>query len=728
MSRFIFRLSVVLAFLFPGAGLLSQTTATTDLPYPEQIYVQLNQELFLSGDTLWAGIQVLEAQTGRPSQLSNVAYFEIWADGSAIVRQRVILDRSAAMAAISLPADLRSGTYLVRAYTRWMRNEGMFFHHWIRIVNPTFPPPVRQPGDSLYPGSVEIALEGGHVIANQQHSLHIRTQSWDQVPMSTSAILVTTAQDTIKSFQTNARGYYKLEFEAHPETEYQLLVKTSSEVYEAISLGTTESDGVGMRIVEEAGEPWLEIVGGEDQFRYEVQLSMKERSGMRQFPLISFRSDEGRRIRIAELEPGDGPIQFILSDEQGSLIGTCFLPPSTEMPLTQKPAPAGSTTSFMTTGIIGRQPIGMQEYKLYGLPGLIPSHAQEFDYFEEWLPFAANQTVSQPEPLEHLLKAETMGIILEGSVKDEDDNPIAGEPVYLAFPGDIAWFHIAVTDSNGLFHFVVENEFGQPASTILKGGKRFKSTWTISLHSGFAEAPEIDKWPALAIDQNTWDQLEGYYHRQQLATRYLDPEYEAASSSNTAVTAPIYGQPNFTYRFADYTTMPTEEAFIEYISQAYFRKPNKIKTLYLLNTERDELFPGPPMLMIDGVPVNTTADIVGVNYRLVDRIELVTVPYLINGQALNGILNLITYQKDASSVTLKEGELRAELLIVPTASSAHNRLLAGDHIPTLEHSNDIYQDGSIEENVVGEPRQGSTIWIQTLDEEGRITERLIGED
>lgn len=683
--------------------------------------MQLNQELFLSGDTLWAGVMVLESEFLAPSQLSKVAYLEIWADGAAIIKRRIVLDQSAEMVAIPLPVDLRSGMYMVRAYTRWMRNgpEAMFFRHWIRVVNPQSPPAVKESDQELFPLSVEMALEGGQIIANHQHTLHIRSTSWDGAPASTNGFLIG-GNDTIQTVQLNENGYAKLEFAAQSDTDYQLVVKTTREGYQAIPLGTSTSTGIGMRIVEEDGEAYLQLVGGEEQLRYDATVTIAERGRMRTLPEISFRSDEGRKIQLAELALQYGVAQFILRNEKEEVVGSSFWVEKQNAQQNSNPEEKKPVVTMTTTRQIGENPVGLEEHTrlLAGLNGFIPSNGEQVNLLEEWLPFEANQTVGNIRDSEDpVIKAESNGIILEGTVKDSRGNAVANETVYLAFPGDIAWLHLAVTDSNGLFHFVLEPTIGQPVSTIIRGGKTFNSAWTISLNSGFAEEPTQDSWPSLTIDSETWIELQAYYQVQQLTTKYLDPELESNSQEGISAKTPIYGKPDFTYRFADYTTMPTEEAFIEFIPQAYIRKPNRIRTIYLLNTNREELFPGPPLLMIDGVPVVNSAEIFAVNYRLVDRIELVTQPYVLNGKFINGILNLITYQKDASSVVLREGELRAELLIVPASSTTGNMILTGDHVPDFGRMNEVRKGLSVDslESMPGsESALPATIWVQSV--------------
>lgn len=738
MSRFFWIILYTFFGLSQVIGQSPQPIGPASLPYQEQVYVQLNQELFLSGDTVWAGVHVLESEFLTPSQLSKVAYLEIWAEGSAIIKRRVILHQSAAMVGMELPSDLRSGIYMVRAYTRWMRNgpEAMYFRHWIRVVNPQSPPAIKEPEQLLFPVAVEFVLEGGQLIANQKHSLHIRTKNWDGSPASTHGFLIAGLADTIRAFHANERGYCSLEFTAEPETGYQLVVKTSEDAFESIPVGDSRTVGIGLRLVEEEGESYLRIVGGEDELRYDAKVGVVERGSVRMLPQMSFRSDEGSLVRLADLKLRNAVSQFVLWDGNGTYLGSCFWSGgiNPDQQLAQGTASTGGAASVatITSRSIGRNPVSLTSYSrfLTGLPGLILSHEGQLDHFQELLPFEANEkngtTFLVNKPGESLLAAENKGIILEGTVMDGDDNPVVGETVYIAFPGDITWVHLAVTDSSGMFRFDLEPEIGQPSQTVIRGSKTFDSSWEITLNSGFAEAPTDKNWPLLTLEKSVLTQLASYDQLRQLSGKYLDSGQNGTETRpGPNVKIPMYGEPDYRYQFADYTTMPTEEAFTEFIPYAYLRKPGKVKTLYLLNTTREELFPGPPLLMIDGVPVNSTAEILAVNYRLVDRVELITHPYVLNGSFFNGVLNLVTFQKDASSVVLKKGEIRAELLISPPTSSTGNQVLTGEYIPDFRRVNLIHleeAEGSFRDIPEHKSVLPSTIWIQSINRNGAVSE------
>ncbi len=71
-----------------------------------------------------------ELSTGNPTesnaaQWSRVLYVElIQPNGTSLAQGKVLIDSSGAMGTINIPEGLSSGTYYLKAYTRWMRNCG----------------------------------------------------------------------------------------------------------------------------------------------------------------------------------------------------------------------------------------------------------------------------------------------------------------------------------------------------------------------------------------------------------------------------------------------------------------------------------------------------------------------------------------------------------------------------------------------------------------------------
>jgi hypothetical protein len=115
----------------------SSVKAHGQTEYYERIYAVTDKSSYVAGENLWLSLFCLDAQTGHLSSLSSVAYIELCDEQKSLIQVKAALQQGRGSAIISLPSGLPTGNYLLRAYTRYMQNEGeeVFFSMFISIYN-----------------------------------------------------------------------------------------------------------------------------------------------------------------------------------------------------------------------------------------------------------------------------------------------------------------------------------------------------------------------------------------------------------------------------------------------------------------------------------------------------------------------------------------------------------------------------------------------------------------
>lgn len=92
---------------------------------PEKAYLHLDRPAYGTGETMWFSAYVVDAQLHKPDTLSKVLHVELLSPQRRVVVRRTLkLVGGRAAGDIALDDTLRAGTYLLRAYTDWMRNVG----------------------------------------------------------------------------------------------------------------------------------------------------------------------------------------------------------------------------------------------------------------------------------------------------------------------------------------------------------------------------------------------------------------------------------------------------------------------------------------------------------------------------------------------------------------------------------------------------------------------------
>lgn len=94
--------------------------------YPgEKVYVQLDKPLYKPGEDIWFNAFVLNSNTNKPSNISDVLYVElIDPKGNIVSRLELVVKEGTAHGDFSLQPSAPGGIYQIRAYTHWMKNFG----------------------------------------------------------------------------------------------------------------------------------------------------------------------------------------------------------------------------------------------------------------------------------------------------------------------------------------------------------------------------------------------------------------------------------------------------------------------------------------------------------------------------------------------------------------------------------------------------------------------------
>ncbi len=96
----------------------------TNSTSPEKVYVQTDKDFYTNGETIWLKTYILNGITHKASDKSQVVYVElIDSKDSIIVQQKLYSKSVGASGDIILPKDIIEGTYVLRAYTKYMLND-----------------------------------------------------------------------------------------------------------------------------------------------------------------------------------------------------------------------------------------------------------------------------------------------------------------------------------------------------------------------------------------------------------------------------------------------------------------------------------------------------------------------------------------------------------------------------------------------------------------------------
>ena len=180
--------------LFGGVGIYAQdltTLAATATQYTaehplEKAYLQLDKPYYAAGDTIYFKGYVTLGPEHKLSALSGVLHAELIGPGGKLVRREQLqMVAGTAWGDFVLADSLKAGTYRLRAYTGWMRNEGedSFFEQDIAVGGIVHE---KQPGSGAPKGTaalhnskynqpdVQFLPEGGNLVTGVRSRVAVK--------------------------------------------------------------------------------------------------------------------------------------------------------------------------------------------------------------------------------------------------------------------------------------------------------------------------------------------------------------------------------------------------------------------------------------------------------------------------------------------------------------------------------------------------------------------------
>lgn len=107
--------------------------------YKEELFVRTDRDIYISGEQVWFKVYEMNGLTHAPSELSKVIYLELLDKNNfPLIQVKLKNDNKSGSSGFTLPGNISSGNYILRAYTNWMKNfqTDQFFYKTISVINP----------------------------------------------------------------------------------------------------------------------------------------------------------------------------------------------------------------------------------------------------------------------------------------------------------------------------------------------------------------------------------------------------------------------------------------------------------------------------------------------------------------------------------------------------------------------------------------------------------------
>jgi hypothetical protein len=211
--------------------------------YPEKVYVQTDKPYYVLGETIWYTAYLVNGIDHTRTDKSRVIYVELINEKDSILSKKQLYTNDISAAGdFDIKKDWKSGKYILRAYTNYMRNNDAdyFFQKEVSIwdVNKTNSIPNLNKTEELH-SEIELTEkpeinfypEGGYLINDISCKLGIKVNDKNNRNIALEGVIKDSDNNLIADFKTLEFGLGVSSFTPQPnKTYYASLIINNEEV------------------------------------------------------------------------------------------------------------------------------------------------------------------------------------------------------------------------------------------------------------------------------------------------------------------------------------------------------------------------------------------------------------------------------------------------------------------------------------------------------------------
>tara|TARA_R110002020_G_scaffold52670_11_gene147800 strand:- start:2081 stop:4567 length:2487 start_codon:yes stop_codon:yes gene_type:complete len=232
-----------LAFTFVDTSglkilILNRLNEYTTEKYPEKIYIQTDKPYYTAGENIWFNTYLVNGVTHTKTAKSKIIYVELINEQNEIIADRKLFTESLSVNGdFKLPIDLNEGTYLLRAFTNYMRNQprDYFFKKEIPVfaINSDANSKDGEENKTTQTSELpEIGFypEGGYLVNGINNKVAVKIKDAELSANPVVGIIEDTEGNKVTDFKTFEFGLGTFFLKPEPAKEYRAVITTNDEI------------------------------------------------------------------------------------------------------------------------------------------------------------------------------------------------------------------------------------------------------------------------------------------------------------------------------------------------------------------------------------------------------------------------------------------------------------------------------------------------------------------
>ncbi len=652
--------------------------------FQEKLYVHVNKGTFLTGEIIWFKVYCIDGSTGKPADISKVAYIELLDNNHAAVLQAKIgLSHGRGDGSFSIPFSVNTGNYRLSAYTNWMKNfdAGFFFEKQLTIINPLRTQPTDKASAPAY--DVQFFPEGGHLVKGITSKIAFKLSGSDGKGADCSGVVIDQKNDTVARFKSLKFGIGSFTFKPTQQTVYKAVIKVNKSII--------------IRELPQIGESGYVMQATDHNDSWNVSVKSSDSASAAGIYLMAYNNHAIHVAAGANLVNGtasfnieksklnEGINRLTLFDQQQRPLceRIIFRRPAKKLTIAARVDQQTYSTRKKVSLAISTQDeahkdqmadLSVSVFRADALQDINSDHIAGYlwlraelkgniespDYYLEnpapetdealdnlmlsqgWTQFDWTKITSGAAPHFKFLPEYTGPIITGHITHTSDKAPAKGITAYLTIPGPPNQLYITRSDSTGQLLFSSQNFYGSK-EIVVQTNSMQDSTYRIEVTNPFSDQHSAGQSFAYAAKPDIKAALTENSVNMQVQNIFSATQLKQFYAPQTDSTA-FFGKPTKSYLLDNFTRFTTiEEVLREYVGSIAVAKRQGKFTIKMFNVDQPL---GNPLVLIDGDPIFDVDKIFKIDPLKIKQLDVVSTNYLYGPAIFNGIMSFTTYKND----------------------------------------------------------------------------------
>jgi hypothetical protein len=669
--------------------------STDRLLLDEKVFLITDRETYFSGEEILFNAFTYEATWFLPIGLNPVLYVELYSQNNKVIsRAKYYLKNGSGSGYISIPREVSTGIYFIRAYTNWMKNFGFsqFSTLKLKILNPFVPfeaaaketPPKKNIKCEVFP-------EGGKLIYGVFSKVSCRFTDGENHAKNVSAVIMQDDNHILASFKTLKNGYGIFNYQPVSGNNCFILAECNDTIIK-IPLPEISASGISVSVDTITSDNVYIKVRSSNYNNYPVKLTASHNGFDYQTTVVT---DKDSIYKIPVMYLPTGLIHLKLTDTYSVILSsrTIYLDPVKSFGIKletekekynnrekievsintkhEKRVPdISNLTVYSFLSENDKPDMNIDNFRVIFLrqelmkyifdnPDLLYSASSDRKLLEMLLLSFPDKDQYNFDRIAIKYIPELSGDMISGTLNYMDGRYAEGLKVLQSYNGETRLPESAFTDRNGRFNIFLDKT-KHDGDLILKA-QNTKTEVSLMLDNEFYDDFPPPSELKIQLTENEKRLISKQFINIQIDDAFAFEKSKSISSGDNNLPA-FYGEEFTEYKFSDYARLPNMKEFIsEIIVGVILMRDNKSENIRILEERTSDIIGTDPLVLIDGVPASS-ANVVNLPPEKVDRVRVVRHRYFYKDLVFDGIMDIRTFNNDAWQSGLPEGTFRFKFI------------------------------------------------------------------